>query len=124
MELSLGFSKSTLKVEIDENNIAGILRPNNVAVETTGVEEVKRALQHPIGVGRLKDIVRRGEKIAIITSDITRPMPSRLVLPEVIDELSQAGIPPEDITVVFALGSHRKHTEEEKKYLAGDAVHG
>ena len=46
------------------------------------------------------------------------------MLPGVIDELNAAGVPDEDITVVFALGSHRPHTDEERKRLAGDYAYG
>ncbi|MBR0130699.1 MAG: nickel-dependent lactate racemase [Firmicutes bacterium] len=62
-------------------------------------------------------------KIAIITSDISRPLPSYEVLPAVIDELRAAGADDSQITVVFALGSHRHHTGEEKRRLAGAAVY-
>ena len=65
-------------------------------------------------------MVKPGQKIAIITSDISRPLPSYDVLPSVLRELNAAGIPDEDITVVFALGSHRAQTEEECRRLAGD----
>lgn len=53
---------------------------------------------------RLRDIVHPGEKIAIITSDITRPMPTWKVMPALLDELYDAGVKREDITLVFALG--------------------
>ena len=71
---------------------------------------------------RLKDIVYAGEKICIVTSDIIRPMPSRGVLPPVLEELSLAGVQDSDISIVFELGNHRPHTEEEKKYLAGEDI--
>ena len=45
------------------------------------------------------------------------------MIPAVLDELSAAGIPDEDITVVFGLGSHRKQTEEEMRHLVGDEVY-
>jgi nickel-dependent lactate racemase len=37
----------------------------------------------------------------------------------VLEELSRAGVRQEDVTVVLALGSHRTHTEAEKKKLLG-----
>jgi len=123
MHFSYGYGKGFREFDIDDANIICELKQNNVAVALTGAEEVKRALENPIGTGRLSTIVKPGEKIVIITSDITRPMPSKLVLPPVIDELVAAGVSYEDITVVFALGSHRKHTEEEKKYLVGEEVY-
>ena len=71
------------------------------------------ALEHPIGKERLSSYDLAGKKIAIVTSDISRPLPSYRILPALLDELAKAGAKEEDITVVLALGSHRKHTEEE-----------
>lgn len=123
MNISVGFGKGNMDFDVDEKRVLGILQPNNVNIGLTGKDEVKRALNNPISSARLKDIVKPGEKIVIITSDITRPMPSKLVIPELLDELGQAGINLIDITIVFALGSHRKHTADEMKYLAGDEVY-
>lgn len=120
MNIQLGFGKE--KVGVDIPFVQAILKPNNIKKEQTGIEEVKHAIQHPIGSERLKDIINEGESVCIITSDITRPMPSKVVLPAVLEELSEGGIADKDITVVFALGNHRAHTEEEKKYLAGEEV--
>lgn len=104
-------------MQVPEANLQGILTPNEVSVALTGEAEVWRALNEPIGTPRLRDIVHPGEKIAIITSDITRPMPTWKVMPALLDELYDAGVKREDITLVFALGSHRCHTEEEQRHL-------
>jgi nickel-dependent lactate racemase len=117
------FSKGTVNFEIPEKNFYKELVPNQVDVELSGVAEVERALANPINSQRLKDIVKPGESIVIVTSDITRPMPSYKVLPSVIAEMKEAGVDEKDITVVLALGSHRKHTEEEKKTLVGEDVY-
>ena len=85
-----------------------------------GEAEVVRALRDPIGSQRLRDIVRPGETVAIVTSDLTRPMPTALVMPALLDELYAGGVRPEDITLVFALGCHRPQTEAERKKLAGE----
>ncbi len=50
-------------------------------------------------------------------------MPSYKVLPYVMEELKEANVKEEDVTIVLALGSHRPHTEEEKKTLVGEAVY-
>jgi lactate racemase len=123
MNITLGFGKGKVLMDIDAAKIVGVLKPNPVPTDTSGEEEIRRALFNPIGTPRLKDIVKPGEKVVIVTSDITRPMPSKLVIPFLLEELSQAGIVSSDITIVFALGSHRKHTPEEMKYLVGDEVH-
>lgn len=120
MEFELGFGTGTQKLTVPDENLICVLLPNPVKHTLTGVEEVARALKNPIGTKRLKQIVRPGEKIAIITSDITRPLPSYKILPLLLDELDDAGVSPKDVTLVFALGSHRKQTAEEQKKLVGE----
>jgi nickel-dependent lactate racemase len=123
MKYELGFDKEKISFSVADRNLSGVLQPNRVNVGLTGTAEVRRALANPIGGKRLKDLVKPGETIAIITSDITRPMPSKLVLPEVLAELAAAGVADSQITIVFALGSHRKHTVEEQKYLVGADIY-
>lgn len=123
MKLSIGFGHKPQEIEIDDSLIMGILEPNEIQLEMTGEEEVKRSLKNPIGTGRLSQIVKKGEKVVIVTSDITRPLPSYKVIPSILDELYEVGVSPEDITVVFALGSHRPHTQEEIIQLVGERVY-
>jgi len=120
MKLNFGFGSGIQTVEVPDSNLKSVLMPNEVEVDLKGEDEVRRALAEPIGTPKLRDIVSPGEKIAIITSDITRPMPTKTVMPAVLEELDAAGVKREDITLVFGLGSHRKQSPEEQRKLAGD----
>jgi len=122
MRLEIGFGTTPQTVEIPDENIAGILTPNEVEVPLKGEQLVVEALQNPIGTPRLSEIVKPGEKVVIITSDVTRPVPSYKIIPVVLNELESVGVKLEDITVVFALGCHRKQTQEEMKKLVGEEV--
>ena len=123
MKIEFGFGTGIQTVEVPDKNVMGILMSNDVPRGLMNEEEVARALQDPIGSPKLNEIVKPGEKIAIITSDITRPCPTYRIMPPLLDELYAAGCRAEDITLVFALGSHRKHTEEEKLHLAGERAY-
>lgn len=120
MKLKFGLGTSTQVVEVPEKNLIGVLRAKPAPAIASKEEEVRRALREPVGAPPLRQVVRPGEKIAVITSDITRPMPTRKVMPALLDELYAAGVKPEDITLVFALGSHRSQTDEERRRLAGE----
>ena len=120
MKLEFGLGTSTQIVEVPEKNLIGVLRAKPAPAIASEEEEVRRALREPVGAPPLRQVVRPGEKIAVITSDITRPMPTRKVMPALLDELYAAGVKPEDITLVFALGSHRSQTDEERRRLAGE----
>ncbi|MDP3386449.1 MAG: nickel-dependent lactate racemase [Eubacteriales bacterium] len=123
MEFKLKYNVKEISFRLAEENYISTLMPNEVSVDLIEEVEVRRAMQNPIGSKRLKDIVCPGDKIAIVTSDISRPMPSYKVLPTVIEELKSAGVEEKDITVVLALGIHRKHSEEERRRLVGEEVY-
>ena len=123
MEFEIGFGTCPQKLDVPDENLICVLLPNTVAQGLTGQQEVARALKEPIGTPRLSQIVKKGETVAIVTSDITRPLPSYQILPLILDELTQAGIEKQDVTIVFGLGSHRKQTPEEQKKLVGDAIY-
>ena len=122
MNIELGYGKGKQAANVPDKNILQVLTPNEVDLgdAPTGADSVREALANPIGSPRLCEIVRPGEKIAIITSDVSRPMPTWVAMPPLLEELFAAGVDPDDITLVFALGSHRHQTEEERQKLAGD----
>ncbi len=123
MNLEFGYGTSIQTVSVPDKNVLGVLMSNPLTHLRHGQEAVEFALQNPIGAPKLGALVKPGQKIAIITSDISRPLPSYDVLPPVLRELFAAGIQAQDVTVVFALGSHRPHTEAEMIALVGQEVY-
>jgi len=123
LKLEIGFGTTPQIVEIPDRNLTDILLPNKVSVQAKGEIAVIGALQNPIGSKKLSEMVHPGQKVAIITSDVTRPVPSYKILPLIVGELEKAGVAPRDITVVFALGSHRKQTPGEMRRLVGEEVY-
>ena len=119
MELTFGFGAGVQTVNVPEQQLVGILRAGNARPPESEEKELRRALCQPIGAAPLSAQNLSGKKIAIITSDITRPLPTYRIMPTLLDELYAAGAKPEDITLVFALGSHRNHTPAEMEKLAG-----
>ena len=122
MKLTFGYGCREEVVEIPEENLMDVLTANEMNHSHFGSEAVRHALEHPIGAPCLRELVEQDDRVAIIVSDISRPVPSYQLLPAILDELFLAGCKSEQITVVFALGSHRKHTEAEMRHLVGDKV--
>ncbi len=85
-------------------------------------EIVRDALDHPVASDRLQDLVQPGENVCVVTSDVTRPMPSDVVLPALLEDLFAGGISPDDITVVFATGIHRSQSRAEQVKLVGEDI--
>jgi nickel-dependent lactate racemase len=120
-KVTLKYGKGQFEVDVPEKNLAGIIKPDELAGVPDEQAEIRRALANPIGSAKLRDRVKAGMRVAVIISDVTRPVPSYKFLPTLLDELNAGGVADRDIAVVVALGSHRNTTDEEKKALAGKA---
>lgn len=123
MDIEFGFAQKKLIIDIPDSKLISVLKPNNVPVSLNEADVVKKSLDEPIGTEKLSKLVKPGNKVVIITSDITRPFPSYKVIPLVLNELYAGGVSKKDITIVFALGSHRCHTEQEMRMLVSDEVY-
>lgn len=123
MKKNFNYGKEKIYFDIKEENIYKELLPNYPNTLIDENELINLSINNPISSKRLINIVNSGDSVAIITSDITRPLPSYKILPHVIDELISGGIKEKDITVVLAIATHRKHTEEEMIKLVGEETY-
>lgn len=113
-KLSLPWGTGTIQLGIPDNwRVKGILEPASVPPVNDPQGEVNRAMQEPIGCGRLGDMVTPGWKIAVVIDDISRPTPVPIIFPQILNELLSAGIQREGITIVPALGLHRGMEPDE-----------
>ena len=98
--------------------ISGQDRPPAPIVEDP-LAEIKRALDHPIGTGRIEDLGRAGMEVVLLFDDQQRPTPADLVLPEIMNRLNRAGVMDERIKAVCALGTHHRLSLEQLKSKVG-----
>jgi nickel-dependent lactate racemase len=76
-------------------------------------DEMRSALQSPLGTPRLSQMAKGAKKVCILFDDIAKPTPVNRIIPFMLEELHEAGIAPEQIRLVCALGTHRPHTTAE-----------
>jgi len=119
MKISLKYGLREVKIELPQEKLVGVFTPREVDGAENAQAEIKRALKNPIGSKRLKDVIRLKDKVAIAIDDITRPLPSREILPPLIDELTSSGIKEKDITIIIATGLHRKLSLPEIRQILG-----
>ena len=80
--------------------------------EKTGIDLIKSAMENPIGSKKLSELARDKRKIVIIASDHTRPVPSKIIIPPILEEIR--GVNPDaDITFLIATGCQRDTKKEE-----------
>jgi lactate racemase len=80
---------------------------------------VAEALAHPVGSSPLREIVRAGNRICIVFTDVTRSCPDQVLVPPLLKELEAGGIRDEDITLLCGIGMHRASTRGEKETKLG-----
>ncbi len=119
----LPFGQRVLKLSLPEAAEVDLLMPAALAAESDGASIVSRALREPIGSPPLDEVVTSGQTVAVVTSDNTRPCPSRRLLPPILRELQAGGISADATTVVVALGLHRPLSNQELRELVGPEVH-
>ncbi|OGO28395.1 MAG: hypothetical protein A2Z16_09070 [Chloroflexi bacterium RBG_16_54_18] len=112
--IEMPYGDGYLTLDVPAQNLQEVIHPRKLAeVSRSETEIIRQAMHRPVAVPRLRDLARKGQRVAIVTSDFTRPCPSGLLIPFILDELSSAGIPDQDIFIVLGTGIHRIMTTDE-----------
>ncbi len=109
-------------VSLDAPISASVLLPVAVAPLADEDAAVRMALRRPIAGPSLRERVQPGQSVAIVVSDITRPVPNRTLLRPLLAELEAAGVPDGDITIVNGTGLHRINTPAELDEMLGEEI--
>jgi nickel-dependent lactate racemase len=112
--IKIPFDEEFLDLVVSREKLQAVLEPKiNIRRECLSEKDIViESLQKPIGSPRLKDLAVNKNKVVIITSDHTRPVPSKITLPLIIEEIRKAN-EQADITVLVGTGLHRKPTAKE-----------
>ena len=113
-EILFPYGKTKLSYSFDDSELKAVLTSSieEYTPGKTGTELVKEAIEDPVGSPRLCDLARDKQNIVIIASDHTRPVPSKVIMPLMLDEIRK-GNPNADITILIATGCHRGTTKDE-----------
>jgi len=118
-----GFGDQKLKLALPEEQVIEVIEGRAYPPVTDVAAAVKEALANPIGSPPLKEIVKPGDKVGIVVSDITRAwVKFNFFLPVLLDELNACGIPDSDMFIVIGVGAHRAHTPDEDVLVCGENV--
>jgi nickel-dependent lactate racemase len=85
-------------------------------------EVVAQRLARPVGSLPLSRIARRGDRIAIAISDVTRYSATDRILPHLLRETDEVGIPRDRVTLFVARGTHRAMTDAELREAIGPEI--
>jgi nickel-dependent lactate racemase len=83
---------------------------------------VYKALADPIESLPLKELAGGRKNACVVISDITRPVPNKIILPPLLEVLEESGIGREKITILIATGMHRPNEGEELEFMVGRQI--
>src|SRR3990170_7442783 len=128
MKVTLAYGEHGLEVELPDSAV--VLEPKRVAGLPDPQRAVAEAIERPLGAPPLRETVYAGDgsaslttgRVAIVVSDITRPVPNRLILPPLLEVVHAAGVPRERVVIVIGTGMHRASTPEEIERILGPEI--
>jgi nickel-dependent lactate racemase len=122
MNIVMPYGSGSVAFQILEQNLLSVASPNQVAPCANPLEEIRRALDMPVGSPRLREAVSGAKRVVIAADDLTRLTPVDMLIPLLLDEMNAAGVRDSQVTVLVALGTHRPMTTVEIRTHFGDEV--
>jgi nickel-dependent lactate racemase len=122
VQIKLAYGRDGLWIDLPDDAPITVVEPRFVPGLPDEQAAILQALRAPRGTPPLRELVRSWDTVAIVFSDLTRPMPNDRVLPPLLDELVSAGVSDEQIVLVNALGTHRAQTPSELRQMLGDGI--
>ena len=121
--LKLPYGRGHMAVDIPDSRLAGILesRAHHYRPEYDQEKMVRKALENPYDSPSLEDLARGKKNVVVITSDHTRPVPSRITMPVLLEKLRK-GNPGIEVTILLATAFHRPTTREEMIFKFGEKI--
>ena len=121
MQIELAYGREGHTVVLPDG--VDVVRPRFMAGLSDEESALLDALRQPIASPPLAKLVKPGNTVVIVHTDITRATPNDRILPVILDELERAGIARKDITLLNGLGTHRPQTEDELRGMLGSDVY-
>ena len=119
MQVKMRYGTGTLPIEIPDKNVVKVLEISDSIPLPDEDGAVREAIAHPIASSPLAEIARGRKSACIVISDITRPVPNKVILPPMLETLEASGIPRDHITILIATGIHRPNNAEELEIMVG-----
>ena len=106
------FAGKEMPIKIPQENLIGVVEGHNLPPLDNPQQKLREILDKPIGCDKLVDLAKKGDKVALMTSEYMRMPYTWILAPVVVDILKEAGVKDKDITLVNAPGTHQTEAEQ------------
>jgi nickel-dependent lactate racemase len=119
-EAKLLCGKWTIDLSLPE--MVRVLEMHSLEPVQDPVRAVHEAISRPIESRPLSELARGKKNACVVISDITRPVPNKIILPPTLKGLEDSGINKKDITLLISTGMHRPNLGEELESMVGRPI--
>ena len=122
MQVHLEYGRDGLSVDLPADRVVRTLAYKDAEPLDDPARALLATLQHPISSPSLETLAQERQDACIVICDITRPVPNRLMLTELLATLHRSGIPAERVLILVATGLHRPSTTDEIVEMVGPEI--
>ena len=109
--VNIAFGRGTIPLDISPELAQWhVIRPRFEKALLNAEAAFHTSCQNPQGCPPLREMIEPGDNVVIVTSDGTRPVPNRMLIPWLLEELP---VPPASVTVLLGNGTHRENSAAE-----------
>ncbi|HLZ10578.1 MAG TPA: lactate racemase domain-containing protein, partial [Chloroflexota bacterium] len=120
---TLNWQRGPVAIDLPDRNLQKIIEAPDLPNLGSPVEQVRRAIARPIGSPPLAELVRSGDRVALLVTDWhDRILGQEGVGDLLLDELNAAGVPDRDVILIHAAGLHGHHGGRSKIGHLADRV--
>ena len=120
MRVNLLCGRNTVEIRLPDSVHRLEMKPAGALPDPAAA--VRDAIRSPIRSPPLGELARAKRSACVVVSDITRPVPNRILLPPLLQTLEEGGIPRREITILIATGMHRPNEGEELRSMLGRSI--
>ena len=116
------YGRSEIRVDVPDHNLADVLTSQEFPPIDNPERAILDALESPIDSPALSELAKNRESATIVISDITRPVPNKLILPPILKIIEDQGVPRDKINILIATGVHRPNEGDELLEMVGSQI--
>jgi nickel-dependent lactate racemase len=121
--MKIDYGKNGLELSLDPSWNVSVLKPKEQKRLVDPIKKIRESIKNPLESKSLNEIIKSKKdlnKICIVVSDSTRPVPTHIILEALIKELNEYGIHDNQILILIATGLHRTSREDELDRILGN----
>jgi len=121
-EFEIRYGEESMTFTLSTKFTTEVFQPRELSPPQNIPMALRASLDEAIGSKPLEDIFSAGDRLTIITADVTRKVNYPVWLHHLLDECNRMGVKDSEITLVVGIGIHPPHDDEKNMKVFGAEI--